>query len=283
MVPELSTVNSVGRDALAPSTTNRSIETTTVLRLRLAPSLPWVDSQSRVRSPLESLVLLGGEARRAIIDDPSAYGLVAWEIGVLTDDWDAPSHSKPVQMGADDGGSAIGTAFAVGSERAQEIAADLMPLWKRVLRVLSPRDGFRFLISDAVWDETARKWTDIHDGLARGLVDGVARPTDLSAVEGWSWLRGGLIEFCDLTRQWWPSAAGGLVAVDTPVPLRDSEMIVEADLRRLAGYCMTSKAYDNLGFNILSRSPSWDALQAALSSHGLVDGMAVDAVTGESV
>ena len=247
-----------------------------MLRLRVAPSLPWVDSQNRVRSPFENLVLLDASARSAL-SGARPHGLVSWEIGIVSDDWDVPSHSKPREVGGDDGSTAIGMLYAVGADRAAELSLDVASLWLALFDFLSPDQHLKFLLRDAVWDARRREWLDMHDALMAGLLGDGLR-SHRSTAESWCWLDAGMQTFGELAARWWPSAAGGVVVLDLGARHREVEAIDSAELGEIVVYAATSKAYDNLGFQLLTRADSWDVLRAGLEQRGWFDGVPLERV-----
>ena len=145
----------------------------------------------------------------------------------MSDDWDVPSHSKPLEVGADDGSTAIGMFYAVGADRAAELSLDVAPLWLVLFDFLSPERHLKFLLRDAVWDARRREWLDMHDGLMAGFLGDGLR-SRRSTVESWCWLDAGMQTFGELAAHWWPSAAGGIVVLDVGARRREVEPIDSA-------------------------------------------------------
>lgn len=253
-----------------------------MLRLRVAASLPWVDSRNIIRSPVEQFAMLEDEARRAILGE-SRPPLI-WEFGVLTDSWERAESSKPLLVGAEDDPDSSIACYAVGNEAAREYHEELRPLWLAFLKWMSerhPTDVYFF--SDEFWSES-HGWSEFDEASRRRLVSGVTALTGTSAAGVYAAVAH-QVSIDALLNTWWPSGLGmlggsslkrGPNQQDLTDSLLSRGRIAVADLARINRCFQTAASFDNLGFLIMNWSDQWSELRAALAREGWVDGLPVD-------
>lgn len=252
-----------------------------MLRLRVAAALPWVDSRNVIRSPVEQFTMLEDEARRALIAEPRPP--LVWEFGVLTDSWERPQSSKPVMVGAEDGGDASVTCYAVGHELALEYQEELRPLWLALLKWMGERHATdMYFFADEFWTED-KSWLEFGEAVRRHLVSGVTLPTRASAP-GIYVARAHQVSLDSLLHTWWPSGLGMLGGSSVKRGQGKGELesllmrgrIASVDLTSLEWCFQTTTSFDNLGLIVLSRNDDWTELRDALMRRGWVDGLPVD-------
>ncbi len=272
-----------------PSSAHSAADSHTVgaikmLRLRLAKKTPWRDSKDVLRSPFEEFTLLTERARSQLGGD-HAHDFVPWEIGVMTDDWDAPPWSKPRSINEEhEGGPNV---RAVGSERAAELSCDLVPLWKRFFSWLVPTSGLTLLVSDEIWDQRGM-WLPIGAAMSVGLLGGRIPSVEPTAKPNLYYGRARPREIETLIDAWWPSGVGvfsgfvfrGSLPRDAAEAIARNASLTITDLSHLTTYFRTSPSFDNLGFSVLSREVSWDGLRKRLESNGWSSGAPIDFLLG---
>lgn len=249
-----------------------------LLRLRVAESLPWVDSAARVRSSLDGFRLLAPSAREAI--HTHGWSSVAWEFGVLCDQADTPD-VKAILFDDDDITASPAAGFPVGYRHARQYQSTLRPLWTDYLTWFSQEFGApTYFLSDEVWqDDTG--WMELSDGVKRGLFGDAHFAVRETTRRGWvsSKLTS---DIRSLLQHWWPSSLGGLAGVvvrsdatATIDRVRQSGVITAAELPDVVTAFETTPVFDQLGFVAMCTTRTWPDIQGALRRQGWHDGRVV--------
>jgi hypothetical protein len=248
-----------------------------MLRLVVEPIRPWVDSKARIRSGLEEVRMLDASAREIVERDPS--NLVAWTVGIVSDDWDRPVHSKPVRD-LETGG----VRFAVGHEHAPEHFEDLVPLWNQFLRWLSMRGkpGWLFLADEIPMP--AGGWCELGVAIAKGFFSGVSLELSRTALPGRYFAPFQVNNLIELIALWWPSPMGmiGGVSFTANAPAGVVERVARqgavsaGDLPYVAQLFSTASTFDELGFAVLTRAESWNSIMKELEALGWINDIPVD-------
>lgn len=249
------------------------------LRLRVGELLPWVDSSSRVRLPLDEFRVLAASAKESLAAARQRF--VAWEFGVLR----TSSNSIDVKPVLLDGSSEVDhtVAYPVGYNDAPLYRRQLAALWTEYLSWIERHFGRSiYLLSDEIWHET-KGWIELAEAVSSGVVG--ERNLRLHATTRPGFLSGELTraEIARLLERWWPSpfgAFGGVIlrsntGSETLERVSRSGTVSANDLPELVAIFETSHAFDNLGFVGLSLDDAWLEIEASLGQVGWHDGRAL--------
>jgi hypothetical protein len=237
--------------------------------------VPWVDSEGHERSVGQEFHLLDDGAQQ-LASNPSSTGHVAWRIGLLADDWERPASAKELGLTGSLGSASL---HAIGSEQASRYRSEAVRLFHMLRHWLAPvGQPATAFVKDFFQDEGHHELLDI-DGAARrhyfAGFEGSFQPAALVGLYSLTHTR----ELDSLLEQWWPSAAGmfGCLSLRSPRSAADGSAIVGRDeLDAVAWLFETHSVFDNLGFKVLLKAPSWGSVAAALEGMGWVDGTPID-------
>lgn len=248
-----------------------------MLRLMIEPLTAWTDSKGRIRSGLEEVRLLDASAGDLV--ELGTSGLIGWSLGIVSDDWGRPVHSKPLQ-----GRQTGGVRFAVGHEHAPEHLEELRPLWSQFLRWLGTRGrpGWLFL-SDEIW-VADQGWRELGPAIEEGVFGGLSLELSRTTVPGRYFIPFRPEDLLQLIDVWWPSPMGmiGGVCFTGDAPRDVAERVAQqgggsaGDLPYVAQVFCTTSTFDELGFAVLSRAESWDSISRELEQRGWKDDTPVD-------
>jgi hypothetical protein len=255
-----------------------------MLRLHLAEIESWTDSRGRIRSPFESFPYLSKDSRLVLGREGSEFTL--WRAVIIRDGRSPSGPFKAVRVRDD-----ANPALRYSGERLGEDADELNSTFRGVLVALlrwicgNPTDPWRWFLEDRVWDpirdgtaSRERRMVDLPNAVASGVIPdlglqfrsaggtyvGVAPPSQIAAA----------------LSTWWPSHLGlvagirrGSIGLGSDSP-RDPDIpaIHDSDLKDVQTLLCTSRPFDNQGWDVAVRGPSWADIKKNLEGHGFASG-----------
>ena len=242
-----------------------------MLRLKISEASGWVDSRGTSRDPLDALTFLSTDSREALRANVRPEQFVVWDVGVLTDQRNRSSVSKPHSL-IPDPVSVRTQGFAVGSMHTLEISRYLIPLWSDLLTILIGERVVRIFAADAFATEGH---PDLQSLLRRHdvILEQTHTLVGLGTIYGATAM---VANVAALLGEWWPSRVGllaglGLSPTGVMLPPPDyfpSGLTIRRHLPHLSHYFQTIRVYDNLGLRIVSRAADMEAVHAQLDRLG---------------